>query len=225
MMNKIRFLWVLGILCLPIANYAQIQVERAKHCNEHRQQCCFKIGFPGPQGPPGIPGLPGIPGAIRSLAYGDFYVALNPPDSSPIASNESILLQPVDFSRSPQTRIATGVNLDPTTGLITVAVSGVYEINYTVNVLVTTTGLVNELSVAIQLNSTTIVPGSMRSIQSSAGLPYIQIHGQVKQFLAAGDSITLINAGTQNIQLTIPTGNTRVDPEYASLQIQNIQPS
>lgn len=234
MMNKISLLWMLGILCLPITNYAEIQVERAKHCG-NRQQACCQVGVPGPMGLPGDPGSQGLPGAIRPLAYGDFYLTVPPLSLTvTIGVGDAILAQTPPFLL-PQTRIATGVDFDPATGSVTVAQSGVYDISYTVNVVTLTPGLApeevfapfqlpGEATIALLVNNTTLADGSIRSVQTiSSGSPYIQIHGQVKLSLSAGDSITLINAG----DFTLPVSNSAldlIDLTIATLQIQSIQP-
>ncbi len=221
MKNKISLLCLLGILCLPVTNYADSLIERAK-CDKHahHKPCCQIIGPPGSMGPPGLPGIQGPPGPIRPVAYGDFYITDTPPilfSLPPIPTGESILQQRDSFS--PRTRIATGVNFNPETGAVTVALTGVYDISYTVNVASPGTAS-NDFSVAILLNSTSIIAGSMRSVAIETPT-YLQIHGQVKQSLSAGDSIALINVG-QTINPILPTG-VDLELEYASLQIQNVQ--
>lgn len=233
MMNKINLLWTLGILCLPINNYAECQLERAKHCkhSHYSSACVERIGPPGPMGLPGLPGspgLPGLPGPVRPNASGDFYtkflqtIISGGPNFDP---NGSLILYTDFLNFGPVTRVATNLDLEFASGEVPIKLSGFYAISYG-TIIPSAAGPNNTYSIALRLNSSTVIPGSMRSIQEqctseTSSCPFIQVHGQIICFLSAGDEVTLINAG-QSFGYFSSVGAS--DTEYSWLQIQNIQP-
>lgn len=239
MMYKVSFLWILGILCLPIHNEAGHSIERAKHCrhSHHSSGCVIgsqgPMGLPGSPGLPGLTGLPGLPGPVKPDVNADFYTRFFPPVvTSPIFPQGSSLLidGPIDSgiqaNFGPVTRIATNLDFEPPSGEIRITITGFYTLSYG-TLIRSNDNSDNRYSIALRLNSSTIIPGSMRSIQeqctgADSTCPFIQVHGQIICFLSAGDELTLINAG-RSFDYSSDTSFSNTT-EYSWVQILNIQP-
>lgn len=142
------------------------------------------VGATGPVGPAGAVGLIGPTGGLGTLDFGYTYHLATIADSVVVGGADVIF-----SNNGPQ----LGVTHTPGTTTVTIATSGVYQIEYNVSI---TSGVGSDLAIAV---NGTVDPSTPISALVATG----EVSGSVLLFLLAGDVITLRNNSAVPMTLTL----------------------